>query len=116
MTEYVRLSNTVLQRVDRSAGSHGLVAHIALLDPDVVEYAMRIPRQCKRRCEDQGGETRILRKALHDLLPPEVLWRGKARFWPDAGLGDLMAHGAAEQTTGHDFRRQRVVPTNGCEM
>ena len=72
-----RLSNTALQRVDRSAISHGLVAHVAFIDSDVVDYALRIPPELKLRREDEVTEKWILRQALTDALPDEVLWRRK---------------------------------------
>jgi asparagine synthase (glutamine-hydrolysing) len=111
-----RLSNTALQRVDRSASSHGLVAHVAFLDPDVVEYALRIPAQFKLR-QDNGEITEkwILRQALADTLPDGVLWRRKAKFWQGAGVGELLAQYAKEQITDEEFRRERTLP-NGWTL
>jgi asparagine synthase (glutamine-hydrolysing) len=110
-----RLHNTALQRVDRSASSHGLVAHVAFLDPDVVEYAMRIPPQFKLRRGDAITEKWILRQALTDTLPNEVLWRRKAKFWQGAGVGELLAQYAAEQITDEEFHRDRILP-NGWTL
>jgi hypothetical protein len=50
------LHNTALQRVDRSAGAHGLVAHVPFLDPEVTEYAQLIPADLKLPMET--GELR----------------------------------------------------------
>jgi asparagine synthase (glutamine-hydrolysing) len=52
----------------------------------------------------------ILRQALADALPEEVLWRRKAKFWQGAGVGDLLAQYAEEQISGDDFRRERSLP------
>jgi len=56
-----RLHNTALQRVDRSASAHGTVAHVCFLDPEVVDYALRIPIEYKLR---DNVEKWILRIAL----------------------------------------------------
>jgi len=104
-----RLHNTALQRVDRSASSHGLVAHVAFLDLDVVEYAMQIPAQLKIRRDNGMTEKWILRQALTDILPDEVLWRRKAKFWQGAGVGDLLAQYAEKQISDDDFRRERSL-------
>jgi asparagine synthase (glutamine-hydrolysing) len=105
-----RLSNTALQRVDRSASSHGLVAHVAFLDSDVVDYALRIPPELKLRREDEVTEKWILRHALNDALPDEVLWRRKAKFWQGAGVGELLAQYADAHITDGDFERERDLP------
>ena len=104
-----RLHNTALQRVDRSASSHGLVAHVAFLDLDVVEYAMHIPVQLKLKRDEGITEKWILRQALTDALPDEVLWRRKAKFWQGAGVGDLLAGYSEEQVSDDDFRRERSL-------
>lgn len=110
-----RLHNTALQRVDRSASAHGLVAHVAFLDPGVVEYAMRIPPQLKIRRGEEVIEKWILRRALTDMLPQEVLWRRKAKFWQGAGVGKLLAQCADEQISDNDFKCERTLP-NGWTL
>jgi asparagine synthase (glutamine-hydrolysing) len=110
-----RLSNTALQRVDRSASSHGLVAHVAFLDSDVVDHALRIPPELKLQRKDEVTEKWILRRALTDVLPDEVLWRRKAKFWQGAGVGELLAQYAEAQITDEDFGRERVLP-NGWTL
>jgi asparagine synthase (glutamine-hydrolysing) len=105
-----RLHNTALQRVDRSATSHGLVAHVAFLDLDVVEYAMHIPAELKLKRDDAMTEKWILRQALADALPEEVLWRRKAKFWQGAGVSDLLAQYAEAQVSDDDLRRERSLP------
>jgi len=102
-----RLHNTALQRVDRSASAHGLVAHVAFLDPEVVDYALRIPAELKIR---DGVEKWILRRAMDGLLPESVLNRRKAKFWEGAGVGGLMAQHADERIGDDEFRRERRLP------
>jgi asparagine synthase (glutamine-hydrolysing) len=104
-----RLHNTALQRVDRSAGAHGLVIYVPFLDSDVVEYAMRIPAHLKLWRNDQVVEKWVLRQALADTLPDEVLWRRKAKFWQGAGVGDLLVRYAEEQIADNEFQRERTL-------
>ena len=102
-----RLHNTALQRVDRSASAHGTVAHVAFLDPGVVDYALRIPIELKLR---DGVEKWILRQALAGALPDAVLNRPKAKFWEGAGVGELLARYADERISADDFKRERQLP------
>jgi len=109
------LSNTALQRVDRSASAYGLVAHVAFLDPGVVEYAMRIPAHLKLRRDGEVIEKWILRRALTDTLPDEVLWRRKAKFWQGAGVGEMLAQYAEAQVSDGEFLRERTL-SNGWTL
>ncbi len=104
-----RLHNTALQRVDRSASAHGTTAHVAFLDPDVVDYAHRIPVEYKIH---NGVEKWILRRALEGKLPVRVLNRTKAKFWEGAGVKDHLARYAEEHITADDFNRERKL-SNG---
>jgi asparagine synthase (glutamine-hydrolysing) len=110
-----RLHNTALQRVDRSASAHGLVAYVPFLDLDVVEYAQSIPSQLKLRRNGEMIEKWILRQAMVGLLPEEVLWRSKAKFWKGAGVGDLLARYADEKIGEAEFDRERTLP-NGWTL
>lgn len=78
-----RLHNTALQRVDRCASAHGTVAYVAFLDQEVVEYAVSIPPEYKIA---NGMEKWILRRAVMDLLPYDIVQRKKAKFWEGAGV------------------------------
>jgi asparagine synthase (glutamine-hydrolysing) len=109
------LHNTALQRVDRSASAHGLVAHVPFLDPEVVTYAERIPAELKLTGGDRRVEKWVVRQALSGLLPEQVLWRRKAKFWEGAGVGQLLEQHANEAITGEDFRRGRALP-NGWKL
>jgi asparagine synthase (glutamine-hydrolysing) len=101
-----RLHNTALQRVDRSASAHGTVAHTAFLDPDVVDYAQRIPADYKIH---NGVEKWILRRAIEGKLPDRVLNRTKAKFWEGAGVKEHLAQYAEEHITSDDFNRERKL-------
>lgn len=107
-----RLHNTALQRVDRCAAAHGTVAHVVYLDPDVVDYALRIPVALKLH---NGVEKWILRKAVSDLLPASIVNRPKAKFWQGAGVESLLAEHAEKQISDGDFYRGRHLP-NGWSL
>ncbi len=107
-----RLHNTALQRVDRCASAHGTVAHVAFLNPEVVEYALQIPAEFKLR---DGVEKWILRRALDGALPESVLNRTKAKFWEGAGVGDLLARYAEGRVSDADFRAERTL-ANGWTL
>ncbi len=107
-----RLHNTALQRVDRSAAAHGTVAHVPFTDPEVVDFALRIPPELKLR---DGVEKWILRQALVSLLPGRVLWRTKAKFWEGAGVQGILAQHAESVVSDRDFRQERVLP-NGWRL
>ena len=102
-----RLHNTALQRVDRCASAHGTVAHVGFLDPDVLEYAQRIPTDLKLH---HGVEKWILRQAMAGALPDSVLNRPKSKFWQGAGVEDLLAEYANEKISDTDFQRERQLP------
>jgi len=106
------LHNTALQRVDRSASAHGTVAHVCFLDPEVVDYALRIPIEYKLR---DNVEKWILRIALDGKLPEKILNRKKSKFWKGAGVGELMSDYAESTITDYDFSRERILK-NGWKI
>ncbi len=102
-----RLHNTALQRVDRCASAYGTDAYVAFLEPDVVDFALRIPTRYKLR---NGVEKWILRQAMTGELPDVILNRPKAKFWQGAGVQDLLARHAEEQISDADFSSERHLP------
>ena len=76
---------------------------------------MRIPAWFKLRRKGEMIEKWILRQAVADALPDEVLWRRKAKFWQGAGVGELLAQYAEEQITDEGFSRERILP-NGWRL
>jgi len=107
-----RLHNTALQRVDRCATAFGLTAHVIFADPQLFEYAMRIPVNLKIK---DGTEKWILRKAMEELLPETILQRPKAKFWEGAGVKSMISDYAATQITDADFKDERNL-TNGWTL
>lgn len=99
-----RLHNTALQRVDRTASAFGLTAHVVFVDPEVVDFALRIPAEYKI---SGGIEKWILRKAMEGLLPESVLSRPKAKFWEGAGVKSILSEYAEKKISDRDFRNER---------
>jgi asparagine synthase (glutamine-hydrolysing) len=83
------LHHVNLQRVDRMTMAHSLEARVPFLDTDVIATALAIPPAL--RLPTVGGiEKTVLRMAVDDLLPPEVVWRDKAQFDEGSGTADLL--------------------------
>jgi asparagine synthase (glutamine-hydrolysing) len=104
------LHNTALQRVDRTASSHGLVAQVPFLDLDVFEYAVSIPSEFKLRRNGEAMDRWILRKALSSVLPADLLQPPATSLWQGAGVGFLLALSAEDRITDEEFYRERVLP------
>jgi asparagine synthase (glutamine-hydrolysing) len=99
-----RLHNTALQRVDRCAAAHGTEAYVGFLDPEVVEYALRIPPKYKL---NSGVEKWILRQSMAGSLPEVILNRPKAKFWQGAGVEEILSQYAEEKISDADFLKKR---------
>jgi asparagine synthase (glutamine-hydrolysing) len=107
-----RLHNTALQRVDRCASAHGTEAYVGFLDPEVVEYALRIPSKYKLH---SGVEKWILRQSMAGSLPDVILNRPKAKFWLGAGVKEVLSQYAEEKISDSDFLKQRNLK-NGWKL
>ena len=106
----MRLHNTALQRVDRSAQAHGVIPFIPFTDMDVVDYALSIPPEYKvYRGNGAPIEKWILRKAVEDTVPDSVLWRPKAKFWQGAGVQELLSDYAEQNISDSDFSKERKI-------
>lgn len=86
------LHNINLQRVDRLTMCHGLEGRVPFLDTSLIEVAQSIPAELKLRRDLPGQpmEKWILRMAVADLLPEDIVWRSKAQFDEGSGTVDLL--------------------------
>ncbi len=86
------LHNINLQRVDRLTMAHGLEGRVPFLDTTVIETAQTIPAELKLLRTNAGRpvEKWILRKAVEDLLPSDIVWRDKSQFDEGSGTVDLL--------------------------
>lgn len=100
------LHNTALQRVDRSAAAHSTAVAVPFLDPAVVRYALAIPVRWKIR-GPESIEKWPLRKGLEEVLPDEVIWREKAKFWEGAGSANILEEHANEVISDEEFKKER---------
>jgi asparagine synthase (glutamine-hydrolysing) len=73
----LRLPELLLMRVDKLTMANSVEARVPFLDHELVELAMAMPREAKI---EQGVGKAVLKHAMRDLLPPEVLWRPKQGF------------------------------------
>lgn len=71
------LLDDLLVKTDRMSMAHGLEVRCPFLDTEVLSYAAQLPPSLKAR-----GMTlkRVLKAAVKDLLPPEILDRPKRGF------------------------------------
>jgi asparagine synthase (glutamine-hydrolysing) len=71
------LLDDLLPKVDRMSMAHGLEVRSPFLDRELVEFALRVPAHLQLR---GASGKRLLKYAVRDLLPPEVLRRRKKGF------------------------------------
>ena len=83
-----------LQRVDRMTMAHSLEARVPFLDLDFIDAALRVPVELK--LPTGGPEKWVLREAVADLLPPDIVWRTKSQFDEGTGVGDLVDRALTE--------------------
>src|SRR5207248_7522515 len=73
----LRLPELLLARIDRMSMAVGLEVRVPFLDHRLVELALGIPEAMQTR----GGELkRILRRAVRDVIPHELVERPKQGF------------------------------------
>jgi asparagine synthase (glutamine-hydrolysing) len=71
------LVDDILVKVDRTSMAHGLEVRVPFLDHELMEYVASIPSRYKL----QNGEGKyILKKALRNILPSQILDRPKMGF------------------------------------
>jgi asparagine synthase (glutamine-hydrolysing) len=71
------LPGDILTKVDRASMAHSLEVRVPLLDHELVEWIASIGPEMKLK----SGEGKFLfKKALHGILPQEILYRSKMGF------------------------------------
>lgn len=105
-----------LQRVDRMTMAHSLEARVPFLDLDFIDAALRVPVELKLPAG--GPEKWVLREAVADLLPPEIVWRTKSQFDEGTGVGDLVDRALADSwaDAGGDPLAAVLASVAGPEM
>ena len=93
------LADHNLNYFDKMSMATGVEVRVPLLDPDLMALAARLPTQYKHH---RGEGKWILKAAMADLLPSEVIYRPKSGFgvplrhWLRNELGDLLADTLSE--------------------
>ena len=82
MKEMVNLNfrwfmQTLLDRKDRMSMYSGLEVRVPFCDYRIAEYLYGVPWEMK---DYEGKEKGLLRRALSDMLPQEILWRKKSPY------------------------------------
>lgn len=82
MKEMVNLNfrwfmQTLLDRKDRMSMWSGLEVRVPFCDYRIAEYLYSVPWELK---DYEGYEKGLLRRAMEDYLPHEVLWRKKSPY------------------------------------
>jgi asparagine synthase (glutamine-hydrolysing) len=71
------LADDILYKVDRMTMAHSIEARPPLLDPRIVDFAVRLPDSFKLH----GSKSKyVLRRLMQDKLPPNVMKRPKVGF------------------------------------
>jgi asparagine synthase (glutamine-hydrolysing) len=70
----VRLPNFITHLLDRTSMAYSLEARVPFLDHEFVEFCAKIPPALKMK---KLQEKYILRQAVRELLPRQVVWRKK---------------------------------------
>ena len=103
-----KLTGDMLVKVDRMSMAASLEVRSPLLDHELAEFAMGLPHEWKMR---GGRGKRILRDALGDRLPPELLQLPKKGFgvplaqWFRGSLRDFLR----DHLTSREFLERGIV-------
>ena len=98
------LHNINLQRVDRMTMAQSIEGRVPFLDLKMIEMGMLVPPEYKLVGEPPV-EKWILRKAVEDLLPEEIVWRKKEQFDEGSGTVDLVSSLFAEYISADEARQ-----------
>jgi asparagine synthase (glutamine-hydrolysing) len=96
-----QLPDDLLLLTDKMTMAASVECRVPLLDHELIELAARIPVESKLR----GGELKsLLKRALADLLPPDILYRPKRGFgapmgaWLQGALAPLLTSALSSAT------------------
>jgi asparagine synthase (glutamine-hydrolysing) len=88
------LPEKFLMKADKGTMANSIEERLPILDKEIIEFAFSIPQRLKIK---NRQEKYILRKAVEDLLPKEIINRPKMGFgttvghWMEHELGELVS-------------------------
>jgi asparagine synthase (glutamine-hydrolysing) len=90
---------------------HGLEGRVPFLDTDFIALALTVPAELKMASMEDGRliEKWILRKAVEDLLPSDIVWRTKEQFDEGSGTLALLADVLGPMVATIDVERYRAA-------
>lgn len=94
-----------LQRVDRMTMAHALEGRVPFLDLELVALGMRRDPALKLKTAERS-EKWMLRRAVSDLLPADIVWRTKQEFAHGSGSSDVLSAHHERSVTDADFARR----------
>ena len=97
------LLDDLLVKTDRMSMAHGLEVRCPFLDTELLAFAARLPPAFKAR---GLSLKRVLKAAVEDLLPRQILQPGEA--WVRRAAGSLVSRGPARLRGRHPGRRRRA--------
>lgn len=71
------LKDTFFEKVDKSTMANSMEIRIPFLDKELTEFVLSLPADLKTK---NGIQKYLLKKAMHDLVPHEVLYGAKKGF------------------------------------
>jgi len=97
-------------RANKSLAAWGVEGRVPFLDKEFLDVAMRL-NPCVKMCPGTEIEKRVVREAVSDLLPAEVVWRQKEQFsdgvgysWIDT-LRQVTAQAVSDEQMAHAAER-----------
>ncbi len=101
-----RLAETLLMRVDKIGMAHSLEARVPFLDNRIVEFTTALSPQ--QKIPDKSITKYILKKAVEDILPHEIIYRKKQGFWAPVSewLKDQWYDFAKEEILNSDITKE----------
>ncbi|WP_265562947.1 asparagine synthase (glutamine-hydrolyzing) [Streptomyces hygroscopicus] len=108
----LRLPELLLMRIDRFSMAHSVEARVPFLDPELVEFAYRLPVHYK---VDRDRTKVVLRQALADIVPERVMKRRKQGFgapiahWLRGPMGDALLDLLDSPAMGRYFRTRTLA-------
>ncbi|HKZ23465.1 MAG TPA: asparagine synthase-related protein, partial [Thermoplasmata archaeon] len=99
------LHNVNLQRTDRMTMAHSLEGRVPYLDWEHVGFALSLPTHLKVHGPERV-EKWLLRHAFRDVLPEDLIWRGKQKFAEGTGSFEIIRREAERQISDAEFDRE----------